>query len=196
MDESYPRGTTVITWTFKSPFSVTPKIWQQNVNVMDTIPPHFPCESLHNIFAQVGELSPAEDSVSYQELVTAGLIVPSYDDYCDGTIIGVPTRSDGKTLEENYYVGFTTITWTFTDSMGNSSQCSQIIEVDNWKDQNLICPKDLDGRTFACIEDIPAPYTNYTEFKNAGGKFSNESNFVLSTFTYTDVSNMIVVILW
>lgn len=189
LDESYPRGTTVITWTFKSPFSVTPKICQQKVMVMDTIPPHFPCESLHNVFAQVGELSPAEDSVSYQELVTAGLVIPSYDDYCDGTIIGVPTRSDGKTLEENYYVGFTTITWTFTDSVGNSSQCSQIIEVDNWKDQYLICPKDLDGRTFACIEDIPAPYKNYIEFKNGGGQFSNEANFDLSTFTYKDVSN-------
>jgi hypothetical protein len=57
---------------------------------------------------------------------------PKADDNCDGTasITGVPVRSDApKTLDDDFPVGKTTITWTFTDAKGNYVTCDQIVTV-------------------------------------------------------------------
>ncbi len=184
LGDIYPRDTTVITWTFKSPHSTTPKICYQNVIVKDTFPVDFDCSSLKEIKAFVDENSPANDSVSYAEVLAVGLKIPSTTDICDGDIVAIPTRSDGKELEDNYPVGTTTITWDFRDKSGNSKYCQQTVVVSNT--QELYCPQDLNGKVFACTEDVPAPYQTYAEFKLAGGDVSDENKIDPSTFTYRE----------
>lgn len=184
LNEEYPRDTTVIKWTFTSIHSTTPKICYQNVIVRDTFPPEYDCSLLKDLSVAVDEDSPANDSVSYEEVVARGLTIPTYEDFCDGTIEGIPVRSDGKGFKENYPVGTTIITWDFKDKSGNSKYCEQEIFVTN--EQILDCPQDLDGKVFACTEEVPAPYQTFEEFKKAGGAISDESKIDPSSFTYRE----------
>lgn len=184
LNEEYPRDTTVVKWTFTSIHSTTPKICYQNVIVRDTFPPEYDCSLLKDLSVAVDENSPANDSVSYEEVVARGLKIPTYEDFCDGMIEGIPVRSDGKDFKDNYPVGTTIITWDFKDKSGNSKYCKQEIFVTN--EQILDCPQDLDGKVFACTEAVPAPYQTFEEFKKAGGAVSDESKIDPTSFTYRE----------
>jgi hypothetical protein len=72
---------------------------------------------------------------------------------CGATYLGVPTatdncssvqitgqRSDGKPLSESYPVGSTTIVWTAKDEWGNSSTCTQAIQVKDEQKPLISCP--------------------------------------------------------
>ncbi|MBR4814815.1 MAG: hypothetical protein IKZ67_05060, partial [Paludibacteraceae bacterium] len=170
LTDVYPKGVTVVDWTFTSPYSVTAKTCSQNVIVMDTFPPQFLCETLKDtIKVRITMTSVSETEVSYDEVVTAGLEVPSIKDSCDGVIVAEATRSDGKDLKDNYVLGNPVdITWTFRDASGNERICSQVVLVEDWLIEELICPSDLDNKVFSCIEDIPEPYEDFASFKAAG----------------------------
>ena len=186
LTDVYPKGVTVVDWTFDSPYSVTPKTCPQNVIVKDTFPPQFLCESLKDtIKVRITMTSVSETEVSYDEVVTAGLEVPSIKDSCDGVIVAEATRSDGKDLKDNYVLGDPVdITWTFTDASGNERICSQVVLVEDWLIEELVCPSDLDNKVFSCIEDIPEPYEDFASFKAAGGSFGDEKKLLENTFSY------------
>ena len=186
MTDAYPRDTTMITWKFTSIFSTAEKECPQNVIVVDTFPPMPDCEALDTIIVQIAENSTYFDSATYQEAVDAGLKIPSYKDVCDGEIIAVGEREDHKPLESVFPLGETIIHWIYTDKSGNSNSCSQVVTVTDWIIDTLYCPGDLDGKVFACVDDIPAPYKTFDEFKRAGGSFSNEKKMDPSTFYYND----------
>jgi hypothetical protein len=64
------------------------------------------------------------------------------NDKCDGNITAeFVSRSDTKARDDNYPVGTTTVTWTFTDKSTNVTTCKQNITV---KD---ITPPELDCGT-------------------------------------------------
>ena len=186
MMDRYPKGVTVVDWTFTSPHSVTSKVCPQNVVVKDTFPPQFLCETLKDTLkVRITMTSVSETEVSYDEVVAVGLEIPSVKDFCDGLIVAEATRSDGKDLKDNYVLGDPVeITWTFRDSSGNERICSQVVLVEDWLIEDLICPSDLDGKVFTCIDDIPEPYADYAAFKAAGGEFTDEKKLLENTFRY------------
>ncbi|MBQ0030454.1 MAG: hypothetical protein KBT32_08465, partial [Bacteroidales bacterium] len=92
------------------------------VHVKDTIPPRPVCPEGVNVNAPVDECEAVVslDPEDYKII-----------DPCDGVEI-VPTwkRSDDATsLDAPFHVGDTYVTWTWTDTTGNSHSCEQLIHV-------------------------------------------------------------------
>ena len=184
--DAYPVGITTVTWTFTSPYSTTPLVCEQHVTVIDTIAPVPHCEDLDTIHANITSASSHKNLTTYEEAVAAGLVAPTLDDLCDGLITATGLREDGSPLEGNFEIGLTTIVWTYTDKSGNSSTCTQIVQVEDHGTDTLFCPGDLDGKVFTCVEDIPAGYDSFEAFKDAGGSFTTEYKIVDGSFRYTD----------
>ncbi len=55
--------------------------------------------------------------------------VPNAQDNCDGTILASGTRSDGLSLNDPWPEDTTTVTWTFSDTAGNITECAQNVVV-------------------------------------------------------------------
>ena len=186
LEDAYPVGTTTVTWTFVSPYSTKPLTCEQKVTVKDTIAPVPHCEDLDTIHADITATSKYKNVSTYEEAVAAGLVAPTLDDLCDGVITATGRREDGSPLEGDFEIGLTTIVWTYTDKSGNSSECTQIVKVEDFGTDTLFCPGNLDGKVFACLEDIPAAYDSYEAFKDAGGSFTTEYKIVDGSFRYKD----------
>ncbi|MEE3485299.1 MAG: gliding motility-associated C-terminal domain-containing protein, partial [Bacteroidales bacterium] len=188
MEDAYPKDTTAITWTFTSEYSVISKTCYhyQNVIVLDTFPPMPDCSNMDSIKIQITDSSTYFDSATYQEVVDAGLRIPVYKDACDGDITAIGIRDDSLPLESTYPLGATTINWTYIDKSGNTAICTQIIFIDKWIIDTLYCPGDLDGKVYSCVDDIPAPYQTFADFKDAGGSFANENKIKEGSFLATD----------
>lgn len=184
--DAYPLGSTTVEWTFSSPHSTATKSCAMNVIVKDTFPPQFDCDILQDtIKVRITMNSVSDTEVSYQEVEDAGLYVPFVMDACDGKLFAEGTRSDAKDLEDNFKLGDpVTITWSFRDSSNNEKLCSQVVLVEDWLLEDLICPGDLNGKVFSCIDDVPAPYEDFASFKAAGGSFTNEAKLLVETFSY------------
>lgn len=183
----YPVGTTQITWSFVSPYSTEPKECPQNIVVKDTIAPEAPCEDLTDTI-KVRITSTVADilSVTLQEVKDAGLITPSMEDPCDGDIIATGEVANGTKLEEvsDFELGEHKIFWIFADKSGNTDTCSQIVLVEDWVLDTLYCPSNLESKVYSCVEDVPAPYETFEEFKDAGGSFTNEAKIKEGSFGY------------
>lgn len=183
MTDIFEKGTTVVDWTFKSPHSITPRVCPQNVVVKDTFPPVVVCEAIMSdtVRVKITSESELENGVTAAEAEKAGLKTPSVEDACD-VITVTGSRDDGKPMDAVYPLKpNVTVTWTFEDASGNKSYCSQVVVVEDWVLDSLICPKDLND-SIKCIEDLPLAYTSYEEFVAAGGSFSNEEKFDPSSF--------------
>lgn len=183
----YPVGTTQITWSFVSPYSTEPKECPQNIVVKDTIAPEAPCEDLTDTI-KVRITSTVADilSVTLQEVKDAGLTTPSMEDPCDGDIIATGEVANGTKLEEvsDFELGEHKIFWIFADKSGNTDTCSQIVLVEDWVLDTLYCPSNLESKVYSCVEDVPAPYETFEEFKDAGGSFTNEAKIKEGSFGY------------
>src|SRR5207248_2169716 len=57
-----------------------------------------------------------------------------------GQITIAGTRSDSQALNAPYPKGITTITWTATDTSGNSAQCTQTVTVTDDENPTITCP--------------------------------------------------------
>ncbi|MCC2670780.1 MAG: cell surface glycoprotein (s-layer protein) related protein [Armatimonadetes bacterium] len=94
------------------------------VQIVDTKPPSF---------TGAGTLCPAGVTVKIAANLSSTNVAIGGPgravDKCDGTIIATGTRSDGQALTAPYPLGITNITWTATDSSGNSAGCIQKIIV-------------------------------------------------------------------
>ncbi len=187
LEDAYPVGVTTLTWTFTSPLSTTPLSCSMTVTVLDTFPPVPNCDDLDTIHADITVASLNKTFTTYEEAVKAGLVTPTVEDLCDGTITATGVREDGSPLEGNFEIGNTTVVWTFTDNSGNSAICTQIVKVEDHGADTLFCPGVLDGSRYVCLEDVPAGYDSYEAFKAAGGSFTTESKIVEGSFRYTDV---------
>lgn len=183
MTATYQKGVTVVDWTFKSPLSTAERTCPQNVVVKDTLPPAIDCTVLKDtVKVKITDESVSDNSVTAAEAEAAGLVTPTFMDKCDGEIIAVGHRDDGKTMDDPYLLNAkTTVTWVYTDASGNSDSCKQVVVVEDWVLDELTCPNDINDAV-QCVENLPAAYASYEEFKLAGGLFSNESKIMEGSF--------------
>ncbi|WP_159025847.1 HYR domain-containing protein, partial [Aquimarina sp. Aq78] len=118
----FPLGDTTVTWTVTDSSGNTATC-MQTVTVIDNIDPTISC--------------PATVSVN----VDAGLCTAS------GVALGTPTTSDNCTIASvtndapgAFPIGDTTVTWTVTDSSGNTATCTQTVTVTDNIDPVIACP--------------------------------------------------------
>lgn len=101
-------------------------------------------------------VAPASDKcdADFDDIVDLGLPLGLQTEDCtdDTPIIGVPTRSDDAEFKSNFPKGTTTITWTFTDELGNEKVCTQDVIV-----------QDLDEPVFDCDKITPNPLVYNTK---------------------------------
>jgi hypothetical protein len=130
-------STYVITWTFKdeSGNSIQAK---QNVIISDTIPPELP--ALPDLYANCSITVPT----------------PSAIDGCSGEVLGTTTDAL-EYLQQGTY----NITWTFTDSSGNSINGSQSIIIDDTIAPSLTC---IENQTINLPEGINSYTVQESEF--------------------------------
>lgn len=188
MSDSFAVGETMIDWTFKSPYSINPKICSQKIVVEDKNAPTPDCDALPDtIRVRITDESKFETEITYEELLKAkDFVIPTVDDPCDGLITAVGVREDGKQMEDNYPLGIIDINWIYTDKSGNSDTCHQVIEVEDYLIDTLYCPSGWNHKTISCADELPKVYETYQEFVSAGGSFSNPAKVNESTFRMTE----------
>lgn len=170
-DEDYLLDTTKVKWLFVSPYSLVEKVCYQNVVVKDTsLPFNWACKNITPSVINV-EISTSDAFVPVDDVVKSGLSLDGnknlFTDPCGDVLID-SKRSDGKALTDNYPLGETTITWTYTDHAGNVMNCDQTVIVGEMSGGDMNCPKNLDGKTFGCYSGLEnRPYGSYEEFKDA-----------------------------
>ncbi|WP_042249910.1 HYR domain-containing protein, partial [Jejuia pallidilutea] len=121
---TYPLGDTIVTWTVTDGSGNTATC-TQTVTVIDNVDPTISC--------------PANISVS----ADAGLCSAS------GVNLGTPTTSDcvvstvTNDAPSTFPLGDTIVTWTVTDSSGNSASCTQTVTVTDDENPTITCPADV-----------------------------------------------------
>jgi HYR domain-containing protein/Big-like domain-containing protein len=131
LSDPYPVGTTTITWT-ATDASANTATCTQTVTVNDTEKPVLTCPSAVTVSNDAGQ---CQATLKTTPSATA-------TDNCPGVSVS-GSRSDGKALTDPYPVGATTITWTATDTAGNSASCSQTVTVKDTEAPKISCPGDI-----------------------------------------------------
>ncbi len=185
-EASYPKGETVVDWTFTSPYSTASLTCPQRVIVKDTIAPTPDCDALDTVLAYITDHTTFQDHLLYDEVVAAGLTTPTWEDPCGDYIYVLGRFEDGSYYQHDYEMGEKTIVWTFTDESGNSATCRQVVQVLDSLEDSLHCPVRLNGTVYACLDEVPAPYGSYADLKYGGGWFSTENKLVMDSYTTTD----------
>ena len=114
--EKYFIGNNTIYWTFTDSAGNSSQC-PQNIIVNDLFAPYFDCQKLPDLSFDLNTINCSLDSSEIQ------LTAPIATDNCETAIVG--TLSAPK----EYFIGNNMIYWTFTDSAGNTSQCTQTIIV-------------------------------------------------------------------
>ncbi|WP_234859124.1 Ig-like domain-containing protein [Aquimarina aquimarini] len=178
----FPLGDTIVTWTVTDGSGNTNSC-MQTVTVIDNIDPTIICPANISVYVDPG--SCAGTGVD--------LGIPVTGDNC--TVAGV--SNDAPVI---FPVGDTTVTWTVTDSSGNTDTCTQIVTViDNIKPTIIDCPSDIMLTTNTNNCSIPVTWTPPTASDNCKGAPSVSSTHdsgdmfavgatTIVTYTFTDLS--------
>jgi len=132
LNAPYPKGTTTITWT-ATDGSGNHSSCTQTVTVNDTEAPVVTCPA---------NVTRSTDPGTCSATFNPGTAETT--DNCDSnpTVTGV--RSDGQPLNAPYPKGTTVVTWTATDSSGNTSTpCAQTITVNDTEAPVISCPANI-----------------------------------------------------
>ena len=130
--------------------------------------------------------APGDSTISCEDI--GNIIIPSLD-YNNGQtgncqIIGsIPGVLNGPIDQCS---GTFTITWTYTDTCNSSVQESQTVTVTDNILPVIICPG---GATYECMADLPAAYTDVTDFTDAGGTISDNCGINASSFSVVETSD-------
>ncbi len=195
----YPVGITEIQWTFTSPLSTTPKICTQKVVVLDTTN-WYDCTPISGntitlpVDINTEKTDPTAET-SLLDSIHANHPCPTQSgvEFINGvpSINGVDLTLNGdgtKWIIPELPVGEYTIEWTFHDKSWTLKDsikiCKQDLVVEDKLD-TLYCPSGWNHKTIACVDELPAIYTTFEEFKAAGGHFSNEKNLKTAGCTLT-----------
>lgn len=127
---AYPVGTTVVTWTVTDAAGNSATC-SQNVTISDVAPPLITCPM---------DIIQDADPGMCEAMVTVPS--PSVSDNC--TVLSVVNDHTGTAnASGTYSIGTTTITWTATDTNGNTSSCTQTVTVEDNEDPVITCPADI-----------------------------------------------------
>ena len=121
----FPVGDTTVTWTVTDIHGNTATC-TQTVTVTDDQLPTITCPSDVTVSADTG--------VCYASGVDLG--TPTTDDNC-----GVATVNNDAPAQ--FPVGDTIVTWTVTDTSGNTATCTQTVTVTDDEDPTITCPSDV-----------------------------------------------------
>lgn len=125
----FNKGTTTVIWSVAD-LSGNVATCVQTVTVVDTEPPRITCRSNVVVNADPGTC-----------LATGvALATPAIGDNCG---LGALTNNAPVTFNK----GVTTVTWTVTDSSGNSSSCVQTVTVLDAELPSITCPANLSVNT-------------------------------------------------
>ncbi len=142
LSDPYPVGTTTITWTATARDGngnvIGTASCDQAITVRDKTAPVITCPSNISVTAPTGSCSVTVDVLASPAIAT---------DNCEGSVVPVPSRSDNKPITDPFPVGTVTITWTATDSSGNSSYCIQTVIVADNEPPAITCPSDVTVNT-------------------------------------------------
>jgi gliding motility-associated-like protein len=200
----YPVGTTVIRWTFVSPFSKIEKVCYQKIVVLSEQKLDFDCEILSKETIRIPldpttELSNPESATSKLDTLHANHPCPVESGV--EFVMGVPSI-EGKdkfvlsadslkwtipALPADTY----TIVWTFTDTTGTLVEpikvCTQDLIVEDVID-TLTCPPGRNMTTVACESELPDTFKTFDEFISAGGSITDHNDFDKNSFGYKEFS--------
>ena len=124
-NDTYSVGTTTLTWTATDAVG-NATVCLQTVTVADNEPPAVDCPPDVSVTAAAGRCDADVDP---------GMATCS--DNC-GVCLVACQRSDGLNCHNDTYpVGTTTLTWTATDSSGNTSTCGQAVTVTDNEDPTM-----------------------------------------------------------
>jgi uncharacterized repeat protein (TIGR01451 family) len=144
-DYPFRGGNTTITWTATSHNAAGEETGNssciQTITVNnateDTTAPVITCPA---------NITRSNDSGQCSAAINVGTATAT--DNCDPNPDVEGTRSDGLALSDPYPRGTTTITWTATDSAGNSSSsCQQTVTVNDTEAPAITCPANMTANT-------------------------------------------------
>jgi gliding motility-associated-like protein/uncharacterized repeat protein (TIGR01451 family) len=151
LDAEYPVGTTTITWTVTDDNGNEAEPVIQTVTVNDNQAPVIECPE-NMIFS-------TESGVDFATVIFEN---PLASDNCEVNV----EQTSGFTSGSQFPIGTNTVTFTATDTSGNTSQCSFDIIVEDTEDPTLECPSDIvrstdSGICGAIVEfEIPEGFDN------------------------------------
>jgi hypothetical protein len=146
IDAPYPGGTTTITWTATDSDDRTVSCTQTvTVTVNDTINPTITAPPDVVMTTPAGTSGSCGMVIGETEMGT-----PTSDDNCSASVkvsrAGVPAG--------NFFpVGTTTVTYTATDSAGNTATATQHVTVTDGSPPLIAAPPDA---TYTCLSEVPA----------------------------------------
>src|SRR5208283_2808351 len=174
----FPVGTNMVTWTATDSSGNT-NACTQLVIVRDTQPPVITCPANITVSANAGQC------------------------YASGVALGAPTASDNcgsvsvtSNAPAQFPVGTNMVTWTATDSSGNTNACTQLVIVRDTQPPVITCPANITvsanaGQCYASGVALGAPTASdncgsVSVTSNAPAQFPVGTNMV--TWTVTDTS--------
>ena len=146
LEAEYPVGTTTITWTATDENGNEAEPVIQIVTVIDDQAPSIECPD-NMIFS-------TETNVDF---ATVNFDNPLAIDNCEVIV----EQTGGPIFGSQFPIGTTTVTFTATDSSGNTSKCSFDITIEDTEDPSLECPldisKDIDAGLCAAVVEFETP---------------------------------------
>ena len=141
--DSYPVGTTPVTWTV-SDFYGNTAACVQNVTIIDAEAPMLSCPTDMTVNSETGVCS-----------ATVVLSTAIADDNC-----GVEDLQNDH-ADTTYPVGTTPVTWTATDMHGNTAECTQNVSVMDIETPMISCGENVtvstDTGTCGAVVNLTAP---------------------------------------
>ena len=180
--DTYPEGVTTVTW-YAMDFTDTASC-VQTITIIDDENPSITCAGGQNQTADAG-------------LCLAAVTVtgPSTNDNCMVVTV-INSHTGTADASGNYPVGITTVTWTVTDTSGNSATCAQDITVTDDEDPTITCPANIIIPLCGSFTVVPVPSTSdncnvasvintFNGTGNATDTYPLDTTFV--TWTVTDI---------
>ena len=146
--DTYPVGTTTITWTVTDDNNNT-NTCTQKITVRDNENPSITCAA---------DQTQTADAGSCNAVIT--VLSPATADNC-GVQSVVNDFNNTADASGTYSVGITTITWTVTDIHGNTNTCTQDITVEDDENPTITCAANqtqtADAGVCEAIVNVTAP---------------------------------------
>ncbi|UKN03856.1 HYR domain-containing protein [Paracrocinitomix mangrovi] len=160
-NDTYPVGTTTITWTVTDVNGNT-NTCTQDVTVTDNEAPTITCAA---------NVTVSNDAASCD----AAVVVPAPTATADNCAVATVINDYNGTASANdtYPVGTTTVTWTVTDVNGNTNTCTQDVTVTDNEAPTIACPANITVNTDPGLCGATVTYTTPVGADNCPGAITS-----------------------